>query len=77
MLGLGLNFRLRLAGLLLPAVFVVARIIALTRLESLAFDGKAIVWLAVYLTLLFLFVRGAQGAWSYHWHTHPKYPGER
>ena len=77
MLGLGLNFRLRLAGLLLPAVFLLARIIALTRLEPLAFDGKALVWLAVYLLLLFLFVRGAQGAWSYHWYTHPEYPGER
>jgi len=77
MLGLGLNFRLRLAGLLLPAVFLVARIIALTRLEPLAFDGKALVWVGVYLLLLFLFVRGAQGAWSYHWYTHPEYPRER
>ncbi len=77
MLGLGLNFRLRLAGLLLPAVFLVARIIALTRLEPLHFDVRGAVWVGVYLLLLFLFVRGAQGAWSYHWYTHPEYPRER
>ena len=77
MLGLGLNFRLRLAGLLLPAVFLLARVIALTRLEPLAPDVKALVWIAVYLLLLFLFVRGAQGAWSWQWFTHPPYPGRR
>ena len=76
MLGLGLNFRLRLAGLLLPAVFLVARVIALTRLEPLHFDVRGAVWVGVYLLLLFLFVRGAQGAWSWHSHTRPQYPGE-
>lgn len=74
MLGLGLNFRLRLAGLLLPAVFLIARVIALTRLEPLHFDGKALVWIAVYLLLLLLFARGAQGAWSWRWYTHPPGP---
>ena len=74
MLGLGLNFRLSLAGLLLPAVFLAARIIALTRLEPVHFDVRGVVWVGAYLLLLFLFVRGAQGALSWHWHTRPKYP---
>ena len=75
MLGLGLNFRLWLSGLLLPAVFLVARIIALTRLEPLHFDVRALLWVAIYLLLLFLFVRGAQGAWSWHRFTQPPHPG--
>jgi len=74
LLGLGLNARWRLAALLLPVVFLITRIIALTRLEPLAFDVRALIWVAVYLLLLFLFIRGAQGAWSYHWFTRPRYP---
>ena len=77
MLGLGLNFRLRLAGMLLPTVFLVARIIALTRLEPFHPDVRGLVWAGVYLLLLFLFVRGAQGAWSYHRFTHQHYPEQR
>ena len=75
MLGLGLNQRWRLAAALLPVVFAIARVIALTRLEPLALDGKGAFWVVVYLLLLFLFVRGAQGAFSYHWFTHPRHPG--
>ena len=74
MLGLGLNRRWRLAAALLPVVFAIARIIALTRLEPLALDARGAFWVAVYLLLLFLFVRGAQGAFSYHWFTHPRHP---
>lgn len=77
LLGLGLNARWRLAALLLPVVFLITRIIALTRLEPLAFDVRALIWVAVYLLLLFLFIRGAQGAWSYHRFTHPEYPGSQ
>ena len=70
LLGLGLNQRWRMAGLLLPVVFLITRVIALTRLEPLAFDARALLWVVVYLLLLFLFVRGAQGAWTFHWFTH-------
>ncbi len=73
LLGLGLNARWRLAALLLPVVFLITRIIALTRLEPLAFDVRALLWVAVYLLLLLLFVRGAQGAWSWHRFTHQSY----
>lgn len=74
MLGLGVNFRWRLAAALLPAVFLLARIIALTRLEPLALDARGLVWAAIYLLLLLLFLRGAQGAFSYHWYTRPENP---
>ena len=74
MLGLGVNFRWRLAAALLPAVFLLARIIALTRLEPLALDARGLVWAAIYLLILFLFLRGAQGAFSYHWYTRPENP---
>ena len=70
LLGLGLNFRWRTAGLLLPVVFLITRVIALTRLETLAIDIRAFIWVIVYLLVLFLFIRGAQGAWSFHWFTH-------
>ena len=73
LLGLALNMRWRIAGMLLPAVFLITRIIALTRLEPLALDIRAL-WVLVYLLLLFLFIRGAQGVWSYHRFTHPQYP---
>lgn len=72
-LGLGLNRRWRPPALLLPAVFGIARIIALTRLEPLD-PGRTLLWAAIYLLLLFLFIRGAQAAFSYHWFTHPKPP---
>ncbi len=68
LLGLGLNMRWRPAGMLLAPIFAITRIIALTRLEPLALDARAI-WVLVYLGLLFLFIRGAQGVWSYHWFT--------
>lgn len=74
MLGLGVNFRWRLAAALLPAVFLLARIIALTRLEPLALDARGLVWAAIYLLLLLLFLRGAQGVFSYHWYTRPENP---
>ena len=74
MLALGVNFRWRLAAALLPVVFLLARVIALTRLEPLAFDARTAFWMAVYVLLLLLFVRGVQGAFSYHWHTHPAHP---
>ncbi len=70
LMGLGLNMRWRTAGLLLPVVFLITRAIALTRLEPLALDVRAFLWVIVYLLLLFLFIRGAQGAWSFHWFTH-------
>ena len=74
LLGLvGLNMGWRPAALLLPAIFLTTRVIALTRLEPLALDARA-VWVLVYLIILFLLVRGAQGAWSYHWFTHPDHP---
>ena len=74
MLALGVNLRWRLAAALLPTVFLIARVIALTRLEPLAFDDWRVLWLAVYLLLFLLFLRGAQGALSYHWFTHPIRP---
>ena len=77
LLGLGLNQRWRMAGLLLPVVFLITRVIALTRLEPLAFDVRALLWVVVYLLLLFLFVRGAQGAWTFHWFTHLGFPTRR
>lgn len=77
MLGLGLNFRVPLAGMLLPAVFLIARVIAITRLEPLHLDLKALVWVVVYLLLLFLFLRGAQGAWTWRWFTRPPLPERR
>lgn len=76
LLGLGLNQRWRMAGLLLPVVFLITRVIAVTRLEPLALDARAI-WVLVYLGLLFLFVRGAQGAWTFHWFTHLGFPTRR
>ena len=77
LLGLGLEFqRWRMAGLLLPVVFLITRVIAVTRLEPLALDARAI-WVLVYLGLLFLFVRGAQGAWTFHWFTHLGFPTRR
>ena len=74
MLALGVNLRWRLAAALLPVVFLLARIIALTRLEPLAFDARIAIWIPVYLLLLWLFIRGVSGAFSYHWHTHPPHP---
>ncbi len=76
LLGLGLNMRWRLAALLLPTVFLITRVIALTRLEPLALDVRAL-WVVVYVLMFLLFVRGAQGAFSYHWFTHPTFPGNR
>ncbi len=77
MLGLGVNMRWRPPAFLLPAIFLITRAIALTRLEPLAFDARALIWVAVYLFLLFLFARGAQGAWSFHRFTHPEGLGGR
>ena len=76
LLGLGINMRWRTAALLLPAVFLITRTIALTRLEPLALDARAL-WVVVYALLLFLFVRGAQGALSHHWFTHPDFRDAR
>ena len=74
MLAMGVNLRWRLAAALLPAVFFLARLIALTRLEPVAFDARMVFWMAVYLLLLWLFIRAVPGAFSYHWHTHPPHP---
>lgn len=73
LLGLALNARWRPAAFLLPGIFLITRIIALTRLEPLALDVRA-VWVVVYLLLLFLFIQGARGVLSHHWFTRPVVP---
>ena len=74
MLALGVNLRWRLAAALLPVVFLLARVIALTLLASPAFDQRMVLSVAVSLLLLWAFIRGVPGAFSYHWHTHPPHP---
>ena len=47
-------------------------------LGLITLDGfRDVIWLAIYGLLLFAFVRGVQGAFSYHWFTRPPEPGRR
>ena len=77
LLALGVMRRWRPAAVLLAGGFVISRI-ALIMLGLITLDGfRDVIWLVIYGLLLFAFVRGAQGAFSYHWFTHPEYPEER
>ncbi len=77
LLALGVMRRWRPTALLLATGFVVSRV-ALIMLGLITLDGaRDVIWLAIYGLLLFAFVRGAQGAFSYHWFTHPPEPGRR
>jgi FtsH-binding integral membrane protein len=76
-LALGVNLRWRLAAALLPTVFFLARVIALTRLEKVDLSDVRAIWLVIYFLLFLLFVRGAQGAFSYYRLTHPTQPAPR
>ena len=77
LLALGVMRRWRPTAVLLAAGFVVSRI-TLIMLGLITLDGfRDVIWLAIYGLLLFAFVRGVQGAFSYHWFTHPPEPGRR
>ena len=74
LLALGVMRRWRPAAMLLVVGFVVSRL-ALIMMGLITLDSfRDAIWLAIYGGLLFAFVRGAQGAYSYHWFTHPPYP---
>ena len=74
LLALGVMRRWRPAALLLAVAFVVSRI-TLILLGLITLDGiRDVIWLVIYGALLFTFVRGVQGAFSYHWFTHPPEP---
>ena len=74
-LALGVMRRWRPAAVLLAAGFVVSRIV-LIMLGLITLDGfRDAIWIAIYGGLLFAFVRGVQGAYSYHWFTRPPEPG--
>ena len=76
-LSLGVMRRWRSPAVLLAAGFVVSRI-ALIMLGLITLDGvRDVIWLVIYGVLLFAFVRGVQGSFSYHWFTHPPEPGLR
>ena len=77
LLSLGVMRRWRPPAVLLAAGFVVSRI-ALIMLGLITLDGvRDVIWLVIYGVLLFAFVRGVQGSFSYHWFTHPPEPGPR
>lgn len=74
LLALGVMRRWRAAAVMLAVGFVVSRI-ALILLGLITLDGfRDAIWLAIYGGLLFAFVRGAQGAYSYHRFTRPPEP---
>jgi len=74
MLALGVMRRWRPAAVLLAIGFFVSRI-ALIMVGLITLDSfRDAIWLAIYGGLLFAFVRGVQGAYSYHWFTHPPLP---
>ncbi len=76
-LALGVMRRWRLPAALLACGFVVSRI-ALIMMGLITLDGfRDVIWLVIYGLLLFAFVRGVQGAFSYHWFTHPPQPEQR
>ena len=76
-LSLGVMRRWRSPAVLLAAGFVVSRI-ALILLGLITLDGvRDVIWLVIYGVLLFAFVRGVQGSFSYHWFTHPPEPAPR
>ena len=77
LMALGVMQRWRPAAILLAIGFVVSRIV-LIMLGLITLDGfRDAIWLAIYGGLLFAFVRGVQGAFSYHWFTRPPGPGGR
>ena len=77
LLALGVMRRWRPAAILLTAGFVVSRIV-LIMMGLITLDGfRDAIWLAIYGGLLFAFVRGVQGAYSYHWFTRPPLPDQQ
>ena len=76
-LALGVMRRWRPAAVLLAVGFVVSRIV-LILLGLITLDSfRDAIWLVIYGGLLFAFVRGVQGAYSYHWFTRPPLPGQQ
>ena len=73
-LAMGVMSRSRPAALALATGFLATRLALIAMGLITVSDTRDVMWLAIYLLLLFLFVRGAQGAWSYHWFTHPRHP---
>ena len=77
LLALGVMRHWRPAAVLLAVGFVVSRI-ALILLGLITLDSfRDAIWLVIYGCLLFAFVRGVQGAYSYHWFTRPPLPEQR
>ena len=77
LLALGVMRRWRLAAVLLAVGFVVSRIV-LILLGLITLDSfRDAIWIVIYGGLLFAFVRGVQGAYSYHWFTRPPLPKQR
>ena len=77
LLALGVMRRWRLPAVALAVGFFVSRV-ALIALGLITLDGfRDAIWLVIYGILLFAFVRGVQGAFSYHWFTHPPQPEQR
>ena len=71
LLALGVMRYWRPPAVLLTVGFVVSRIV-LIMLGLITLDNfRDAIWLAIYGGLLFAFVRGIQGAYSYHWFTRP------
>lgn len=77
LLALGVMRHWRPTAVLLAVGFVVSRIV-LILLGLITLDSfRDAIWLVIYGGLLFAFVRGVQGAYSYHWFTRSPMPGPR
>ena len=74
LLALGVMRRWRLPAIALAVGFVVSRFVLIVLGLITLDNARDVIWLVIYLVLLFAFVRGAQGAFSYHWFTHPPEP---
>ena len=76
LLALGVMRSWRPAAVLLTVAFFVSRVV-LIMMGLITLDSfRDAIWLAIYGGLLFAFVRGIQGSFSYHWFTRAPLPGE-
>ena len=73
-LALGVRQSFRPAAILLAGGFFASRIGGIAIGLISVNDVRDALWLFIFGVLLFFFVRGVQGTFSYHWYTHLRFP---
>ena len=73
-LALGVRQSFRPAAILLAGGFFASRIAGIAIGLISVNDVRDALWLFIFGVLLFFFVRGVQGTFSFHWYTHLRFP---